>query len=107
MASFGYIVSPARGGMRNCVREMGGNRWRGGREEEKKEGGEQARGVGEGERKRRTYCLIILYESPRLGKSRKSRLRFVSYRLTWKEAGRTDSAKHHKLSGSKTRSLLP
>lgn len=79
----------------------------GGKGGRKKEGGEQARGTGEGERKRRTYCLIILYESPRLGKSRKSRLRFVTYRLTWKEAGRTDSAKHHELSGSKTRSLLP
>lgn len=79
----------------------------GGKGVRKKEGGEQARGTGEGQRKRRTYCLIILCESPRLGKSRKSRLRFVTYRLTWKKAGRTDSAKHHKLSGSKTRSLLP
>lgn len=76
---------------------------KGGGEKGRRRAGQRSRG----RRKRRTYCLIILYESPRLGKSRKSRLRFVTYRLTWKEAGRTDSAKHHKLSGSKPRSLLP
>lgn len=50
-----WLALATTGRMRSCVRGMGGNK----QMEGGKEGGEQAKGAREGERKRRTYCLII------------------------------------------------
>lgn len=74
---------------------------------EKAEGGIESRKEEQGtEREReRVYCLMNLYESPRLGKSRKSKLKSVAYRLMRGRRGRPVLTKHPKLSGSKPRRL--
>lgn len=75
---------------------------KGGNVEGRMESRKEEQGMERG--RERVHCLMILYESPRLGKSRNSKLRFVAYRLMRGRRGRPALTKHPELSGSNPRS---